>query len=426
MDNQSAYLDSKRARVGALLIVLIVFGLLIGGIQIREEYASLRAKNDALKEELRESKENNASTSPLVAEPETDAPRRSLIGPPAVGAPIQIASKDSFLQEARQRAQADPEGAMRWLQEQSSGSERLRGMLEVVAIWAAEDSESALLWLESNAQGLARLETLNSGVELWAEKDPDAAAAWIDGMANDGSKITAAKSLASTWVKRSPSEASQWVTGLPSGVIRTEAARALANTWVEDDPEAASIWALGEAEFHGNSDLLIETIQTFTRQSPAEAETFLRQMTEAYDEPAVLTGHVSARAEADPASAAAWFDQLSLDDPLYSPEFANPILYAWTETDSVAASAWLSQQPAGPERDAAISGFAESIQRFEPSAAATWANTISDPDQRVQELEKSVRTWATQNADHALEWVHSSGLPPALHQDLVSIIENAR
>ena len=42
---------------------------------------------------------------------------------------------------------------MRWLQEQHSGSERLRGMLVVVALWASEDSESALLWLESHAEG---------------------------------------------------------------------------------------------------------------------------------------------------------------------------------------------------------------------------------------------------------------------------------
>ena len=88
---------------------------------------------------------------------------------------------------------------MQWLQSEFTGPERLRGMLEVVAVWAADDSENALLWLESNAQGLARLETLNSGIELWSQQDPTAAATWVEGMANDGSKVTAATVLAATW-----------------------------------------------------------------------------------------------------------------------------------------------------------------------------------------------------------------------------------
>ncbi len=116
-------------------------------------------------------------------------------------------AKDSFILEARRRAKQDPTAAMDWLQSQHSGSERLRGMLEVVALWAAEDSESALLWLESNAQGLARLETLNNGVELWAERNPTEASQWIDGMANDGSKAIAAKALAAKWVLAEPAVA---------------------------------------------------------------------------------------------------------------------------------------------------------------------------------------------------------------------------
>ena len=101
-------------------------------------------------------------------EPKTDEAAidrgRNLITPSPLN--LEIIStdptEDSFILEARRRGREDPTAAMDWLQSQHSGSERLRGMLEVVALWAAEDSESALLWLESNAHGLARLDTLNS------------------------------------------------------------------------------------------------------------------------------------------------------------------------------------------------------------------------------------------------------------------------
>ena len=349
---------------------------------------------------------------------------RVLTTPNIPAAPEEVVEeeKDPFLAEARRRAQDDPAGAMLWLQEQSSGSERLRGMLEVVALWAADDSESALLWLESNAQGLARLETLNSGVELWAASDPIAAASWIDGMANDGSKVTAAKSLASTWVQTKPKQAAAWVAGLPYGSIRDEAAAALAAAWAEKDPEAASIWAFAEAEFNGNKELLVTTIQSYTREAPEEAEAFLRDMTEATDAPAVLTSHVLARAEADPAATAEWLANMSPSDPIYSAEYANGLMQVWAESDSIAASEWLSQQPQGAQRDAAVYGFSESIQRFEPEAAAAWANTIDDPDRRIMRLTESINLWARSQPAEALEWVKSAELEPAVRERLASSI----
>lgn len=277
--------------------------------------------------------------------------------PSAEASPAAETGADPFLAEARRRAGEDPEAAMQWLQTQSTGTERLRGMLEVVALWAAEDSESALLWLESNAQGLARLETLNSGVELWAERDPAAAAKWIDGMANDGSKVAAAKSLATKWVQAQPEAAAQWVSGLPDGPTRKAATEALAEAWLEQDPEAASVWAFQEAEFNGNYELLGTTIREYSKRSPEDAEAFVRAMTGASHSQVALASHILGRAEQDPAGTAQWLSQLPPTDPIYSDEYANALMQVWAESDSIAASEWLSQLPAGPQRDAAAYGF---------------------------------------------------------------------
>ena len=65
---------------------------------------------------------------------------------------------------------------------------------------------------------------------------------------------------------------------------------------------------------------------------------------------------------------------------------------------------------------------AETIQRFEPEAAATWASTISDPDQRSKQLTESIRTWGKGKPHAALEWVISSDLAPAEKEQLASEI----
>lgn len=361
---------------------------------------------------------------PVTTEAEkTDLRERVLISPQEetpVKAPEEVLTEpDDFLAEARQRAKQDPEAAMLWLQEQSSGSERLRGMLEVVALWAADDSESAMLWLESNAQGLARLETLNSGVSLWAASDPSAAADWIDGMANDGSKITAAKSLASTWIQNAPNEATSWIESLPDGTLRNEAATALAESWIETDPDSAAAWAYNEANRSGNRTMLIDTIESYAGLNPEAAEAFVRNIS--LEDPfdlSYMSEFVKARAMNDPAGTASWLESMAKNDPYYSSSHATQLMTAWTETDSIAASTWLSDQPLGAERDAAIIGFTESIQRFEPEAATEWANTISDPDRRLAQISSSIRNWAANDPKAALEWVISAELEPALQEQL--------
>ena len=360
-----------------------------------------------------------------IVEVSTDR-RRSLITP----SPMNLEAvnteslKDSFILEARRRGKEDPTAAMDWLQSQHSGSERLRGMLEVVALWAAEDSESALLWLESNAQGLARLETLNNGVELWAERNPIEASQWIDGMANDGSKAIAAKALVAKWAEAEPSVAAEWVAGLPDGPVKEKAKEALVKSWVMQDAKAASVWALAEAEFNGDYDLLGETIREFSKQSPEEAESFVRDLAEANYSEIAVTSLVMGRAEEDPAATAEWLVKMTPNDPIYSDEYTNELMQIWAESDSIAASEWLSVQDPGQQRDAAISGFSESILRYEPEIAAAWANTISDADQRMKQLDHNVGIWADTQPAEALDWVQTAELEPAIRTHLANLISS--
>ena len=361
-------------------------------------------------------------------EPKTDEAAvdrgRSLIPPNTLNLEIVITdpTEDSFILEARRRAKEDPTAAMDWLQSQHSGSERLRGMLEVVALWAAEDSESALLWLESNAQGLARLETLNNGVELWAERNPTEASQWIDGMANDGSKAIAAKALVAKWAEAEASVAAEWVAGLPNGPVQEKAKEALVKSWVMQDAKAASVWALAEAEFNGDYELLGETIREFSKQSPEEAESFVRDLGEANYSEIAVTSLVMGRAEEDPAATAEWLVKMAPTDPIYSDEYTNELMQIWAESDSIAASEWLSAQNPGQQRDAASSGVSETILRSEQDGAAVWASTISDADRRMEQLGHNVGIWAGTQPAEALDWVQTAELEPAVRTHLANLI----
>ncbi|CAA6692053.1 MULTISPECIES: hypothetical protein [unclassified Lentimonas] len=350
---------------------------------------------------------------------------RTIVKPddaPAQAIDTENFNADPFLSEARRRAQDDPEAAMAWLQTQSLSQDTLRGMLEIVAVWAADDSEGALMWLESNAQGLARLETLNSGIQLWSQQDPASAAAWIDGMANDGSKITAAKALATNWAKQSPDDASKWVEQLPPGNLRNEAAAALVESWITTAPEAAAIWALTEAEYHGNKELLDLSIEQYAQVNPDEAEQFLRSVNEAYEAPVAIETYVRTLAQNDPSQAMEWQTALTATDPLNTLSNSEVIMQEWSRTDSVSASIWLNEAATGPQRDAAIVGFTTTMLDFDPEAAIAWSNTISEPNQRVQQLNRVILSWSHTQPHEALKWVKEAELEPDLRNALASQI----
>jgi hypothetical protein len=389
---------------------------------IRSEWQHIRSTWELVRSGATPNKPEATEATP---EPRTSDRRRTVLKPnPAASRADTTAASDNdpFLAEARRRAKDDPEAAMQWLQSEATGPERLRGMLEIVALWAADDSENALLWLESNAQGLARFETLNSGMQLWSQQDPTAAAAWIDGMANDGSKVTAAKALAANWANQDADEAANWVNQLPAGSLRDEAASALVESWGSRDPEAAAIWALSEAEFNGNTDLLNLSIRQYTQMAPDEAEQFLRGVNEAYEAPEAIETYVRTRAQDNPTEAMDWLSALPATDPLNQPQNSEVIMQEWSRTDSVAASTWLNDAAAGSQRDAAIVGFTTTMLDFDPEAAAAWSNTISEPDQRVEQLNRSILSWSRAQPHQALQWVKDAELEPDLRHALANQI----
>jgi len=389
---------------------------------IRDEWQHLRETWEIVRS-------GKASQSSETNQPGNTPPKsdrgRTVLKPSPVDRPLvaeSVADNDPFLTEARRRAQDDPESAMAWLQVQSLSQDSVRGMLEIVAVWAAEDSESALLWLESNAQGLARHTTIQSGMELWAQQDPTAAATWIDGMANDGSKVTAAKALAANWASQNPDEAAQWVEQLPAGSLRNDAASALLESWAATAPEAAAIWALTEAEYQGHTELLNLSIQHYTKADPAEAEQFLRSVNEAYEAPTAIETYVRTRARTNPMEAMEWQIQLPQTDPLNHPKNSEVIMQEWSRTDSVAASTWLNTATAGDQRDAAIVGFTTTMLDFDPEAAAAWSNTISEPSQRVEQLSRTILNWSDSQPQQALQWVQEAELEADLRNALASQI----
>ncbi|MGK0456850.1 MAG: hypothetical protein ACJAUA_001161 [Zhongshania aliphaticivorans] len=210
---------------------------------------------------------------------------------------------------------------------------------------------------------------------------------------------------------------------MPFSSLRSSTAEALIESWATTDPKAASIWAFSEAEFNGDMELFNQSIQYYAEADPEEAAQLLRAVNGANEAPDAVDAYVRTLAQEDPAQAMNWQAALSPGDPLNRTENLTTIMQEWSHTDSVNASAWLSEAQPGPQRDAAIIGFTTTLSTFDPEVAVAWSSSISDPNQRVKNLTSSVQTWAETQPEQAMDWLKTAEMDPGLRNALLSTIQ---
>ena len=82
----------------------------------------------------------------------------------------------------------------------------------------------------------------------------------------------------------------------------------------------------------------------------------------------------------------------------------------WAESDSVAASAWISELPEGQTRDTALSSYTRGLAQTDPAVAAAWAEGITEPALRTRALERVAVDWLKLDPPAAKAWLEQSPL----------------
>jgi hypothetical protein len=72
-------------------------------------------------------------------------------------------------------------------------------------------------------------------------------------------------------------------------------------------------------------------------------------------------------------------------------------------------------------RDRAVASFAGAIATNFPSDAMTWAQSVSDPVQRLRQTVAVARTWLKVDQPAATTWITNSDLPEARKNQLLGL-----
>ncbi len=218
-------------------------------------------------------------------------------------------------------------------------------------------------------------ESIQKAAEVLALTNPDAALAWLKNNF-PGESASAASVVARNHIPRTAESAVDFMVRHADVIFsQGKVAMETLSRWSVDDPAAALILTdkIGDEGVRANARAMLLDLMVVS--SPQEA---IQAAAAGPERVRILRGAVE----------------------------------NWAKQDLTAASRWLTAQPAGADRDSAISGLLNVTLRVEPDSALPWAVAISDPSERVNKLAWVLRRTGRQTEEVVIPILQERSIPP--------------
>ena len=308
-----------------------------------------------------------------------------------------------------------------------SGSGLIPALEMAVTKLAKDDPKQAMRRVASipddpNRHNSVRLDLTQAVASAWVSSNPLGFMEWV----NEGVPHSAVQRLTSADIADDAIEAfSKSLSVVDSDEIREKFAHRLASRFenmAENDP-------LGTIELSDRLDELpADSYQRVIDAAvPALAAQDLEEALGRYDQvsktrrDAAASAIIAAMATNDVERALLWFAEIPDADRGRSSHRA--IAEAWFEHDSLAASEWVGQLPAGTGRDSSVEAIVSGLTSGRDpdyASAVAWATTLGNSGTRNQQLEKTFKSWLRHDPERAREALHETVLPEAVFNRLAN------
>lgn len=144
-----------------------------------------------------------ASVAPSSVETQT-----AMMAPPATvreERPIAPA----LLESLRKRSESSPAEMAEWVLHNLRDEAKVRGLAEVIAVWAAKAPETALDWLSHLRDESGLEEAYILALRTWSERETSASIAWLQAHP-DVASVENWATVLNTWAENAPRELATW------------------------------------------------------------------------------------------------------------------------------------------------------------------------------------------------------------------------
>jgi hypothetical protein len=281
----------------------------------------------------------------------------------------------------------------------------------LISAWARRDPEAALAWAQALPDSTRRAEAMGVLLDQWAAVHPEkvgpAIAALPEGAAKWKLYADHAKRLAAI----DPERARAWVDAAPTPLLRNEATIELARGLAATDAGAALEvlrgldWSLQGETVH-QKFLLTPGSASLSGENPSFQ----------------VIMEISAAAPAESLAFVA-----SLPPEARVEDLARAAFGSWLQRDSLSASEWLADQPAGVLRQIATEKLArhligEVAPDFE--AAAHWALTLPVENGVNGVVREVFGEWRSRDREAAQAFLDQSACHPKVREVILLVFAN--
>ena len=246
--------------------------------------------------------------------------------------------------------------------------------------------------------------TLMQMMSQYSNTDPNKAFDFAISLTNPQEQTAAVNGLFQNWSHEDPEAAASAWKNLPDGQSRLEALDNVARSWCQSDPEAAKDWAesLSGTE---RTRALAAVLPSMARDHPVTASSQLSSLIASPPDgmeknlassASLLAGQW---ASDEPAKAANW--AASLPAGQSRDEGLKAVSQSWSQYDAIATAEWLGTLESGSSRDAAIQPLVRQIFKTDPTTAFSWAASIGDDNQRLDQLRQTLISWRSSDLNAA-------------------------
>lgn len=273
------------------------------------------------------------------------------------------------------------------------------------------DSDSvAALNLAQNASTPRQREIFrNAALQGWATRDPEAAATWTLNNVRSEERRTAVEAIAAGAIAQ------------PAAAIRAFQHLIATDPFLASDHGNALVTAFahagqyeiahqfsvtGPAEFR--AAWLSTVFNQWATYQPQAALAALETVSDRAAGQEAQAGLFAGWSSSDPASLVAYAQTLPSGNARL--QALNDGLAQWVNRDPVAASAWMEKFDPSPDLDAgaAAVAVAPALVARKPDVAASWAESITNPELRASTLIELIRLWAERDSAAARRYAASS------------------
>jgi hypothetical protein len=249
----------------------------------------------------------------------------------------------------------------------------------------------------------------------WSRENPSEAAAALALLPSSRLMAEAARSVVFQWVQKgNQEEILSWVRRLPEGDARRNSLNSVFSQWSAQDPQKA-LAALNGLSAPDRANAISSLASGWSRVSPEAVIQWSATLADPNERNDAIRQAILQWAGSAPEAAAQYAERLAENE---RGQAMKAVVEEWAVKDAEAAANWLSRQPAGPEKDLAITSILDQIAIENPESALSWAGMISNQKSRVHQMESLARDWIKQDAAAARHWISTSHLPLEIRQRL--------